>query len=60
MTPKVANIDPGVNNFHLLFIAGPKWKSIDIAKKSKSKMISHFPNKIISASKLVKIFIFIK
>ena len=30
MMPKVAKIEPGVNNFHLLFIDGPKWNKIEI------------------------------
>ena len=30
MMPKVAKIEPGVNNFQLLFIDGPKWNRIEI------------------------------
>ena len=52
MTPTVANMDPGVNIFHLLFIEGPKLNSTVIPKNRTSIIISHLPNKIISAAEL--------
>ena len=46
MIPEVANIDPGVNAFHLFFIDGPTWNKIEIPVNKESNIVSHLPYRI--------------